>query len=219
MAVTSEKGKASIQRAIKRVADARNAGYTTTSKYIPRSTKDVSTDTAQDSTQITTPTVTKSQVIPTFESTTTPQTYEEVYKGMERSAQGEINALKEYEKTQLAEQAKINAQNERSTAAVSTLTGLAGSSEANVAQQKTTEAGQKANRAIQAEAELKVQTLLGGIRQSAVQEAQNQREEARLDEASRIANRAARQQEAVTQLTELSASGVTYEGLKQGDPE
>lgn len=148
-----------------------------------------------------------------------PQTAEQIQREMTAAAQGQINSLREYEQSQLAEQKTINEKNDRSTASVSTLTGLVGSSEANVAQQATTNVGKQANQAIRAEAELKVQALLGNIRQSAVAEARAQREEARMDEEARLANRAARQEEAVTQLTNLTAGGVTYEGLQAGDPE
>lgn len=151
-------------------------------------------------------------------STTTAKTPEQIQESMVRSAQSEVNALREYEKTLLDEQAIVNQKNDRSTAAINTLTGLAGSTEADVQQQKTTAAGQKANQAIRAETEVKIQTLLGNIRRSAVEEARAQREEARLDEETRLKNRTARQQEAVSQLTNLAAGGVTYEGLKTSDP-
>lgn len=147
-----------------------------------------------------------------------PKSAEQIQKEMMRSAQGEVNALREYENTLLNEQKVINEQNDRSTSSINTLTGLAGSTEANIQQQKTTEAGQKANQKIQAEVAVKIQSLLGNIRTSAVNEARAQREEARLDEETRLKNRAARQQEAASQLTNLAAGGVTPTGLKTADP-
>lgn len=147
------------------------------------------------------------------------KTAEQLQKEMTLAAQGEINALGEYYNSRLEEQRVINEKNDRSTASISTLTGLAGSSEANLQQQKTTEIGQKANQKIKEEAALRVQTLLGNIRQSALTEARALREEARLDEETRIKNRTARQQEAVTNLTNLSAGGVTFDGLREGDPD
>lgn len=147
-----------------------------------------------------------------------PKSAEQIQKEMMRSAQGEINALRDYENTLLDEQRVINEKNDRSTSSINTLTGLAGSTEANVQQQKTTAAGQKANQAIRAETEVKIQTLLGNIRRSAVEEARAQREEARLDEETRLKNRTARQAEAANQLTNLAAGGVTPAGLKNADP-
>lgn len=147
------------------------------------------------------------------------KTYEEIQRDLTRGAQGQINSINEYAKSLLAEQATVNEKNDRSTQSVSTLTGLAGSTEANVQQQQTTAAGQKANKAITDEANLKVQTILGNIKQSALDEARLQREEERLDEADRIKARAARQEEAVTQLQNIASAGVTFEGLKTSDPE
>lgn len=152
-------------------------------------------------------------------STPGVKTQEQIQADMTQSAQGEINALRDYESTLLNEQKVINEKNDRSTSSINTLTGMAGSTEANIQQQATTEQGQQANKAIQAEVELKIQSLLGNVRASAITEARAQREEARLDEETRLKNRAARQEEAASQLTNLAASGVTYEGLKSGDPE
>jgi len=45
------------------------------------------------------------------------------------------------------------------------------------------------------------------------------REEARLDEATRLENRKARQEETVTQLQQLTSAGVTFDGLREGDPD
>ncbi len=146
------------------------------------------------------------------------QNVEQVQADMTRSAQGEINALNQYAQSLLAEQATINQKNDRSTNAISTLTGLAGSTEADTAQQKTTDAGQRANKAIKDEAALKVQSILGRVKEAAIAESRAQREEARMVESDRIANRKARQEEAVTNLQNLAASGVTFEGLKTSDP-
>lgn len=144
---------------------------------------------------------------------------EQIQKEMLKQAQGELTALDSYYADKLAEQAVINEKRDRSTASISTLTGLAGSTEANVQQEATTKVGQQANEKIRNEKALAVQTLLGNIRRSSLEEARAQRQEARLDEEARIANRAARQQEAASQLTNLAAGGVTAEGLKNTDPQ
>lgn len=143
----------------------------------------------------------------------------DLQKSMIQDAQGELSALDDYYTSRIADQQKINQKNDRNTASISTLTGLAGSTEANVAQQKTTAEGQKAVDSIRAEKALEVATLLGNIRRSALTEAREQRREARLDEQARIEARSARQQEAVDYLTRLSAGGVTANGLRDEDPE
>ncbi len=147
------------------------------------------------------------------------KTADQIQQEMMQGAQGQINSLSAYYGDLLKDQAVVNDKNNRSTASISTLTGLAGSSEANVQQEKTTAVGEQANKAIKNENEMKVQELMGNIRQSAIDEARSQREEARLNEADRIKSVQARQQEAVTNLTNLSATGVTFDGLKAGDPE
>ena len=151
-------------------------------------------------------------------STYKAQTTEQVQRDMLKGAQGEINAINQYASSLLAEQKTINEKNDRSTSSVSSLAGLAGSTEANNAQQTTTAVGQKANKKILQEAEMKVSGIMSRISAAAIAESRAQREEARLTETDRIANRTARQAEAVTNLTNLAASGVTYEGLKASDP-
>jgi len=156
---------------------------------------------------------------PIYDTPTAPtKTAEQIQTDMLQNAQGEINALGQYESSLLAEQKVINDKNDRSTASISTLTGLAGSTEANTQQQATTAVGQQANQKIKNEVAMKVQSLLGNIRASAVTEARSLREEARLTEQQRIANREKQQAESVTQLRNLAASGVTYDGLRNTDP-
>lgn len=147
------------------------------------------------------------------------QSVDDIQEVLMKSAQAQINSLNAYYQGQVQEQQEINKSNDRSTASISTLTGLAGSTEANVAQQKTTAEGQKAVKRIQDEAQLQIQTILGNVRKSALDEARLQREEARMDEATRLETRKMRQEEAVSQLTNLTASGVTFDGLKEGDPD
>lgn len=146
-----------------------------------------------------------------------PKSAEDIQADMTMAAQGEINALNDYYKSMLAEQATINQKNERSTAAISTLTGLAGSTEADIQQQKTTAAGQKANQAIIRENMLQVQSVLGKIRTSAVEEARSQRLEARQSEQDRIALRKAKKEEMDDNIKTLAAAGVTLDGLRTGD--
>jgi hypothetical protein len=69
-----------------------------------------------------------------------------------------------------------------------------------------------------AEKQLAIQQVLGQIKGNAVAQARAEREEARMTEQQRIENRKAMKQETMENLTMLTAGGVTYEGLKSGDP-
>ncbi len=146
-----------------------------------------------------------------------PKSVESITSDMLNMAQGELSYLDNYYKQQLDEQKNINAKNDRSNQAISTLTGLAGSTEADVAQQRTTAAGQKANQAILNEAKAQAQAVYGRVSKAATEEARAQRLEARQTEQERIANRAARQQQAVSEVQNISASGITLDGLKKTD--
>lgn len=144
---------------------------------------------------------------------------EEIEKEMARGAQRQINELNNYQNTLLREQATINDTNNRSTASISTLTGTAGSTEANADQRKTTEEGKQANRVITDAVQVQIQTILSDIRKEAIIEARERRDDARLDAAEKEKNRITRQTEAQTNLTTLAQTGVTFDGLKTTDPE
>lgn len=152
---------------------------------------------------------------------------EQIQKEMSRGAQGEINALNKYyadlTKSQLGEQSLINNQNDRSTASVNTLTGLAGSSEANITQQATTAQGQRANDRIREQntntLAVKVQGILSAIRTDAQSQYQYERSEARLDAESQRKNREESYTRAQENTKLLAQSGATVEGYKQTDPE
>lgn len=155
----------------------------------------------------------------------TPQTEEAIQAKKSAAAQGEINSLNDYYASLVKEQATINDKNDRSTAAISTLTGLAGSSEADVAQQKTTQQGQQATDKIKAEQQATIQQLLGKIRSDAATEARQQRLDYNDTVTGNIANRAATAKMQADQLAaagehikNLTATGVTPEGLKTTDP-
>lgn len=135
------------------------------------------------------------------------------------AAQGQINALNKHYDNLLGEQKVINEGRDRSTSSVNVMSGLSGSTEANVQQGKTTELNQRDNKKIQDERNLQIQTLLTGIRTSAVKEAQDSRAEARLSADAVLANRTKRQTEATSQLTNLAKAGVTAAGFKTTDPQ
>lgn len=155
---------------------------------------------------------------PVDDTTPAPQTEDQIQAKMTADAQDEINGLNSYQSSLLSEQKVINDKNDRSTNAISTLTGLAGSTEADQQQQKTTSAGQAANEAIKSQVATKVQGVLSSIRTAAVAEARAQRNDYRTSEQDRIAARATASANALTSLKNISASGVTFDGLKTSDP-
>lgn len=148
----------------------------------------------------------------------TPQSAEEIQAAKSKAAQAEINALNAYYADLSADQGVINAKNDRSTAAISTLSGLAGSTEANVAQQETTSKNQQASAKIQHEQAVAIQGILSKIRSDAVTEARQQRLDYNQSVTDSIANRKARAEEATGHIKDLAASGVTIDGLKTTDP-
>jgi len=148
-----------------------------------------------------------------------PQSEEAISARKSQAAQGEIDSLNRHYDGLLAEQKVINEGRDRSTASVNTLTGLSGSTEANVQANQTTAVNQKDNQKIQAERSMAVQNVLGQVRASAVEEARQSRMEARQSAEDVMAIRTKRQTEATTQLTNLSKSGVTADGLKATDPQ
>ncbi len=150
---------------------------------------------------------------------TQPKTAEQLQAEGAKAAQAEIDALNRHYDSLLGEQKIINEGRDRGTASVNTLSGLGGSSEANVAQQKTTGLNQQDNAKIQNERAVAISGVLSKIRTSAVEEARAQRVEARQGATDVLAARTARQTEAHASLTELAKSGVTAEGLKSQDPE
>lgn len=145
--------------------------------------------------------------------------YDDIQKKLAKDSQKEINALYKYQKSLLDEQLGINKQEERATASVSTLTGLAGSSEANVQQQKTTEAGQKANQKIMDAVNVQVQSLLAKVRTDAMQQYQYERTQASQDAVTNATLTEKARKTASENLAALAGSGVTNDGYKQADPE
>lgn len=136
-----------------------------------------------------------------------------------RQAQAQIDALNKQYDSMLAQQATANEQARRSTSSISVLTGLAGSSEAGVQAEATQGRATKANQAIEAERGVAIQGVLSKIRSEAIDEAKQSRLEARQSAQDQVAYREKAQAEAVSNLTNLAAGGVTFDGLKTGDPE
>jgi len=143
-----------------------------------------------------------------------PKSVDSIERDMRRSAQNEINSLRDYEKTLLDEQAVINDKDARSTQARNVLSGLSGSSEADFAAAETAKAGQKANQAIRSTIEVKVQGILSDIRKDAIAEARAQRG----DYAQSIETEGKRRDLATKNIANLAASGVTFDGLRKTSP-
>jgi len=145
--------------------------------------------------------------------------YEDIQKQLMRDAQRQVNSLRKYENSLLEEQSQINQENQRQNAAVNTLTGLAGSSEANVTTQRVTQEGQRANQQIQAQIQTQIQGVLADVRKDAQARYQFERSESRLDQAQADTRNKEAYTRAQTNATLLSASGATPEGYKATDPE
>ncbi len=136
-----------------------------------------------------------------------------------KASQGEINQINQYAAQQIEALKPRQDERLRENAGVNTLTGLAGSTEANRTTEKTTTVNQKENDLVRAEAATKISNILTGVKTKALEMAQTEREQFRLDTESAAKARTARIEEAVMNAATLAASGVTYEGLQTTDPE
>jgi hypothetical protein len=163
---------------------------------------------------------------PTTIQDNSAETYESVQKRLMRDAQKQVNSLHNYEKSLLEEQRVVNEQNSRSTASVNTLTGLAGSTEANVTTKRAVAENAKANEKIRSATEVQVQDVLANVRKDAMDMYKYERSETRLDSAeARLDSAENRQAEAdrrtkaITNVTTLAQSGATADGYSKTDPE
>jgi hypothetical protein len=156
------------------------------------------------------------EYIDTFQA---PQTEEQLYSKRRNEAQSEIDAINQLASSKLEEQRVINEGRDRGTNAISALTGLSGSTEANIAADKTTALNKRDNDKIRAEAAVQISGILASVRKSVIEEARNARIDARSDAESVLTRRKERQTEAVNSIKELSGTGVTFEGLRKTEPE
>jgi hypothetical protein len=142
---------------------------------------------------------------------------DEIQQEMLKQAQGEIGSLDDYYATLKKEALVTGDNNLRTTNAISTLSGLGGSTEAAGAANKTRTATQDQLSKIDAEKNAAIQQILSGIRTNAVEEARQQRQEAQQSEQDRLAYREKAQEEAVNNLTALAktATGTTLDGLRK----
>ena len=148
-----------------------------------------------------------------------PQSEDQSYGQKLQQAQGEIDNLNKLYDQKLAEQDVINQGRNRQTSSVNTLTGLAGSTEANNAVERTDKVNKRENDLINAERASAISNIFARVRSDAAKSYQSAREEARMNAEQIMSSRAARQQEATQNFTLLAQSGMTMEGLKQTDPD
>ena len=152
-------------------------------------------------------------------STPTMPTYEDAYKAESKNAQKEINLLNQYAAEQLASLQPRQEERLRETSSVNTLTGLAGSTEANRTTEKTTAVNQKENDLVRAEAAMKAQQILGNVSTKAIARAKEAREgftaQYEMDQATKLAKQTEDFNEAIT----LAQSGVDLNAYKTQDPE
>lgn len=144
------------------------------------------------------------------------QTAEEIQAQKQKNAQSLIDSINAKFDSDVTEQTKVNEGRARGTDAISTLTGLAGSTEANVQATKTADVNKKEIDAINNQRAVAIQGILSKISDSAVAEAKTSRDEARQSAQDIMAYREKAATDAVNHLTELSKanSGATLDGLK-----
>lgn len=186
-------------------------------------TKPVTTTTKPDATGGTpTPSpVTPSPIRFLYPDETTPtptkeKSVDQVQQELLTQSQAEIDNINKYYDTIYNETKTLNEKNTRGTNAVSVLTGLAGSSEAEVASQ-TTEKGNTASlNKVNQERGLAINSILSKIRTNAVEQARQSRLDSQKSEEDRIEYRTKQAEESTKMLADLSkvGSGATLEGLK-----
>lgn len=147
-----------------------------------------------------------------------PESEDDIRARKITAAQSSIDALNKKYDAERADQQVVNEGRDRSTASVSTLTGLAGSSEANVQQGKTTDLNNKDLQRIEAERGNAIVGILSDITKSATEEARQQKLDARASAESIVARKEKLRTEAGTQVANLAKTGVTASGLKTTDP-
>lgn len=153
---------------------------------------------------------------PTIEQ---PKSASDIQRELFKASQGEINQINKYAAQQIEALKPRQEERLRETSSVNTLTGLAGSSEANVTTGVTKAVNEKENQLVRAEASAKIGGILTGVKTKALEMAQTEREQFRLDTETAKKERMARVEEAVNNASMLAQSGVTYEGLQATDPE
>lgn len=147
----------------------------------------------------------------------TAESEQQIQKRKLDMAQGVISNLNSYYDSLVGEAKVLGEGNLRKTNAISALTGLSGSDEANSSAKITEGETAKDVGRVNKERNIKISEILTGIQTSAAEEARQQRIEARQSEQDRISYREKAQAKAVENLTLLSKSesGATLKGLKE----
>lgn len=151
--------------------------------------------------------------------TPTMPTYQDAYDSEYKAAQGQINSLNQYASEKLASLQPRQEERLAETRSLNSLTGLGGSSEANVTTDKTKAVNQKENDMVRAEAELQIQAILGNVSAKAVNTAKAQREAFTAGYEMDQAQKVAQQTEDLAQVTTLAQSGIDINAYKTQDPE
>lgn len=136
-------------------------------------------------------------------------------KQAEKEAQREINAINKYANDQISALKPRQDERLRENAAINTLTGLAGSTEANVTTERTSAINKKEADLVRSEAAMKVQNVLGKVSDKALAIAKNNREAFTLDQEQKEKQRV---QDATDVMT-LAQSGVDIDKFKTANPE
>lgn len=148
------------------------------------------------------------------------KTSDQIQEDKLKAAQGLIDNTNKMYDSEIASQTTVNEGRVRGNNAISALTGLSGSTEANVTSDKVNTANQKELDAINQQRAVAIGGILSKISDSAVAEAKQSRDEARQSAQDIQDYRLKAQTDAVSHLTELSkvGSGTTIEGLKSALP-
>jgi len=152
-------------------------------------------------------------------SSVTPDFFKTALADETRNAQTEINALNQYASEQLAALQPRQDERLRETASVNSLTGLGGSTEANVTTEKTSKVNQKEDDLVRAESAARVANILGNVSAKALNRATFDRKAFTEDADTRMAQERADLEETVSNIATLSATGVDADAYKAQDPE
>ena len=145
--------------------------------------------------------------------------FNDAYAEEERVAQDQINSINQYADKQLESLQPRQQERFDENRSVNVLSGLAGSSEANRTTEKVSSTNKREDDLVRAEAESRVQAVLGNISTKAVARASENRAQFSLDADMDEKTRTAEIEESVANAVLLSQSGVSSDALKTQDPE
>ena len=174
-------------------------------------------DSVTESRNVETPTPTPDPINRTVRNKpeATPDFFGDAMKEEGRNAQTQINSLNDYASQQMLALQPRQDERLRETSSINSLTGLGGSTEANVTTEKTTAINTKEDNLVRAEAEAQTQQILGNVSTKAATRAKAMRE----DFTFNAEQETARKTEDVNDVITLSRSGINAEAYKTADPE